>query len=258
MGFNIAELVGKRAGLGLMADTERATVERALADHLAQLVIEFRDQMLGIFTRLGLGIAHDHVDAQPVVERAAITLGHRVHIAHPLGDLFLGFGPHQVDIAMLAAQLQRIGRIAPEIQKRPARLIGPRRVGRHPRELVNLALVVDGVARPGLLEDFDHLARALIAKGAVGHLARKIGRDDIHRQPPLQHVIERGDGARQHDRLHLATAHGGQKIDLVGDRRAARHETQRVLAHLVGGGAQDIAKPVRLGTLHDLRAMRPA
>ena len=214
--------------------------------------------MLGIFARLGLGIAHDHVDAQPVIKRAAIAFGHRVHIAHPLGDLFLGFGPHQVDIAMLAAQLQRVGRIAPEIQKRPAGLIGARRIGRQPRELINLALIVDGVARPGLLEDLDHLARALIAKGAVGHFARKIGGDDIYRQPPLQHVIKRGDGARQHDRLHLTAAHGGQKVDLVGDRCAARHETQRVLAHLVGGGAKDIAKPVRLGTLHDLRAMRPA
>jgi hypothetical protein len=41
------------------------------------------------------------------------------------------FGPHQIDVAMLGAQLQRVGRIAAEIQQRAAiLLIGLCRRGR--------------------------------------------------------------------------------------------------------------------------------
>jgi hypothetical protein len=89
--------------------------------------------------------------------------------------MLLGLGPHQVDVALRAAQFQRIGRIAAEIQQRPAvLLIGLCRVGGSPRNLVDLAVVFDVVARPGLAQDLHHLVAALVAIGAVGHLAGEV------------------------------------------------------------------------------------
>src|SRR5690606_20137328 len=125
-------------------------------------------------------------------------------------------------------------------------------------EAVDFALEVDLVARPRLAQYLHHLARALVAVAAVGALAGKVRRDDVHRQPAFQHVVERGDGARQHDRLHLAAAHGGQHVDLRGDRGTARDEGKRVLPDLVGGRAQYVAKTQFLGGLHDVRAVCPA
>ena len=197
------------------------------------------------------------MDPQAVIERAVVLLGHGMHRPHPLGEVFLLFGPHQVDVAMLAAEIQRIGRVAAEIEERAALLIRLGRVGGQAHEIIDLALVVDLVAGPSLLEDLDHLARALVTELALGLLARKIRGDDIQRQAAFQHVIERGDGARQHDRLHLAAADRSQQVDLRGDRRAARNEAQRVLPDLVGGGAQDVAKALGFGGFHDVRAMRP-
>lgn len=130
-----------------------------------------------------------------------------MHVTHPLGDHLLGFGPHQVDIALRPAKLERIGRIAAEVEQRAAvLLIGPRRICRQPRDLVDLAVVFDVIARPRLAQDLDQLVAAAIAEGAVGDFARKIRRDDIEREPPPEHVVERRDGAREHDGLQLAAA----------------------------------------------------
>ena len=94
--------------------------------------------------------------------------------AHALGQLFLGFGPHQVDIAMGGAQVNRLRRVATKVQQGATGLVGAHRVGRQALELVNLALVVDLVLRPGLFEDFDHLQRAAVAVLVAGGLAREI------------------------------------------------------------------------------------
>ena len=53
------------------------------------------------------------------------------------------------------------------------------------------------------------------------------------------------DRARQHDRLHLAAAHGGQHVDPAGQRRAAGDEAE------VGGDAAH-PDPGELGGVHDV------
>ncbi len=76
---------------------------------------------------------------------------------------------------MRAAELQRVGRIAAEIEKRAAILLigGAGSVG-HVLEIVDLALEVDFVARPGLTQDFhDLVAAAAVTKRAVGDFAGK-------------------------------------------------------------------------------------
>ncbi len=118
--------------------------------------------------------------------------------------------------------------------------------------------MIDLVPGPRLPQDLDHLSRSSVAVGAVGGLAGEIRRGDIEREAALQHVVQRRHGAREHDRLHLAAAHRRQKVDPRGERRAGRDEGQRVLAHLVGGRAQHVAKAQRLGRRHDLGAMREA
>jgi hypothetical protein len=75
--------------------------------------------------------------------------------------------------------------------------------------------MIDGVARPGLAQDLHHLVAAAIAERAVGLLARKIRRDHVQRQPALQHVVQRGHRARQHDRVQLAAADRRQQVDPV-------------------------------------------
>jgi len=84
--------------------------------------------------------------------------------------------------------------------------------------------MADLVLRPAFAQDLHDLVAAFVAVFAVGHFTGKIGADDVQRQPPLQHMIQRRNGARQHDRLHLATADRGEKIDLVGQGRHARDE----------------------------------
>ena len=178
---------------------------------------------------------------------------------HPRRQFLAGLGPHQIDIAMLRAQLDRRRRVAAEIQERAAiLLIGPRGLRRQPAEIIDLALVIDLVLRPGLFQDLDHLARALVAVGAVFLLTGEIGTDDVDRQPAFQHVVEGGHRARQHDRLHFAAAHRREQVHLRGDRRTAGDKAQRVLPDLIGGRAQDVAKPVRLGAFHNFRTMVPA
>ena len=176
--------------------------------------------------------------------------GAGMHRPHLVGQRGFGRGPHQVHVAVATAQFQRIGRVAAEVQQRPAGLPGPRRVGRQALELVDLALVVDAVLRPGLLQDLDHLMAAAVAAGAIFDLAGKVRRDDVDGEPALQHVVERGDGARQHGRLHLTAAHGGEQVHALRLRRHGGGEAQRVLPHLERRRAQDVAEAQRLGAQH--------
>ena len=60
----------------------------------------------------GLDIAHDHVHPQPMVQPPAMRLGASMHIFHALGQQVLGFWPHQIDVALCAAQIQRLGAAA--------------------------------------------------------------------------------------------------------------------------------------------------
>jgi len=79
MGFDIAELIGQFAGAGLVADAKRSAVMGPVADHLPVFVIKFRHDVIGVFARLGFGVADDHMHAQPIIQRAVVCLGDRVH-----------------------------------------------------------------------------------------------------------------------------------------------------------------------------------
>src|SRR3546814_1989454 len=99
MRLDIAELVGQFACARLMGDAERYAVMGPVADQLAVFVVEPGAQMVGIVPRFLLGVAHDHMDAQPVLERASMRLGSRMDGLHALGTLFLRLGPHPVAVA---------------------------------------------------------------------------------------------------------------------------------------------------------------
>ncbi|MDN3718747.1 hypothetical protein QW131_04750 [Roseibium salinum] len=55
-----------------MADTQGPGIESPLADCRALDVVQFGDDVVGIFLRFAFGVAHDHVDAQAVVQRAVV------------------------------------------------------------------------------------------------------------------------------------------------------------------------------------------
>ncbi len=159
---------------------------------------------------------------------------------------------------MLTAKVECGWGIAAEIEQRATGLIGFGGVGGETLEIVDFALIVDFVLSPRLFQDFDHLAGALVAKGAVFFLAGEIRRDDVHRQPSVQHVIERCEGAGQHDGLHFTAAHGSEQVDVVCNRGAARDKGQGVLADLVRRGAKDVAKALCFGGFDDLGTVIPA
>ena len=125
-------------------------------------------------------------------------------------------------------------------------------------ELVDLAVVIDAVLGPGLPEDLHHLAGSAVAQLAAFLLAGEVRGDDVERQPALQHVVQRGHRAGEHDRVHLAAADRRQQVHAGGQRRHGGDEAQGVLADLVGRGAEDVAKAQRLGPQRDVAGVRPA
>ena len=158
-----------------------------------------------------------------------------MHGLHPRLKVGPGFRPHQIDITEFTAQIERRWRIAAEIEEwPPILLIGTRRIGIQPLKLVNLAIMVDFILRPGLFENLYHLARTVIAIGTFLGLAGKVRADNIDRQPAFQHVIQCRQCACQHDGLHLSAPHGSQKIDLMGQRGTSGNKGQRVLPDLIG------------------------
>ena len=259
MRLDIALDVGHLTATGLRGHTQAAGVQSAGADLAAFFVVQFGDQFAGVLARFGLGVAHDHVHTQTVVQHAAVMGGTRMHIAHTLRQHLAGFRPHQVHITVRTTQLQRRRTVAAEVQERAAvLLVRPDRVGAQALELVDLAFVIDLVLRPGLLEDLDDLPGALVAVVTVGFFTREIGGNDVQRQPALEHVVQRGHGTRQHGGVHLTAADGCQQIDARGQRRHGGHKAQRVLPHLVRRGAQHIAKAMLLSVLHDAAGVLPA
>ena len=257
MRLDIAVLVGVISVLGLMADPQRLGVQRPVADRLPLRLVELRDDVVGVFAGFGLRVADDHVGAQAIIEGAVVALGHLVDRPHPPLQRFDSLGPHQIDITVLPAELERIGRVPPEVQQRPARLVGPHRIGGQTFELVDLALMVDLIPGPGLLEDFHHFTRALVAEWAGLSLTGKVRRDDVDGQSAFEHVVEGRHRPREHDRLHLPAAHGREQVDPIGDGRAARDKRERILPDLIGRRAEDIAEALRFRGLYDIRAVRP-
>ena len=139
---------------------------------------------------------------------------------HPRRQIGFCFRPHQIDVTEFATQIERRWGIPAKIEKWPTiLLIGARRVGGQTFKLIDFALMIDFILRPSLFQDLHHLARPVIAIGAVLGLARKIGTDDIDCETAFQHVIQCRQRARQHDGLHLAAPHRRQQIDLVRQRR---------------------------------------
>ena len=131
-------------------------------------------------------------------------------------------------------------------------LVWPHGVRVEVPDLIDLALIVDRIARPGLAEDFDDLGRTPVAQFAGCFLAGLVGRDDVECQPAFHHMIDGGDGTRQHRRMHLAAADRRQHVDVLGQRRHRRHEAPRVLPHLIGGRTQNVAETEPIGRPDDL------
>jgi hypothetical protein len=55
-----------------MGNAERNGIMRAVADQRAVFIVKLGDEVLGILARFSFGIAHDHMHAQAIVERAVI------------------------------------------------------------------------------------------------------------------------------------------------------------------------------------------
>ena len=73
----------------------------------------------------------------------------------------------------------------------------------------------------------------------------------------MQHVVQGGHGARQHDGLNLAAADGSQKIHAFGQGGHTGHKTQGVLANLVRGWTQNIPKAEPLGRQRNVAGILP-
>ena len=117
---------------------------------------------------------------------------------------------------------------------------------------------MDRVCRPGLFENLHDFARALIPIAALCGFAGEVGTDNVHRQAPFKHMIERGQSPRQHDRLHLSAPHRSEHIARLRQWRAPGDKAQRILSDLIGRGAENVAKTLPLGFQQNVSAVRPA
>ncbi len=118
------------------------------------LVVEPADQVLGGGPGGILGLAHDHVQADAELDRAAMLRGAGAHIGHLLRHVRRRLAPGQVGIDLLARQLVRgLGRPA-EVHRRMRAL--HRRV-QHPGALHGQVLAAE-VDLPAVMAGGQHVA----------------------------------------------------------------------------------------------------
>ena len=118
----------------------RSAIQGPVADRAAGFIIELRDQFLRKLARFLLRIAHNHMHTQPIIQSATIGGRPCMYRLHPLAQIFLGLRPHEIDITMFGAKLDRIGRIAAKIKQRATvLLIGTGRLRTNPLEVINLS-----------------------------------------------------------------------------------------------------------------------
>src|SRR3546814_4915447 len=87
---------------------------------------------------------------------SAILSSPRAHVLHGCVNIFLRFGPHQENVAMLCTYILGAGRDASEIQKRTSVLLVRLYRIRGHFKLINIALKVNFILGPGLLRSEEH------------------------------------------------------------------------------------------------------
>mmetsp|Transcript_33633 Transcript_33633/g.43308 ORF Transcript_33633/g.43308 Transcript_33633/m.43308 type:complete len:217 (-) Transcript_33633:255-905(-) len=216
MWLDIAKLVREFAGAGLVRDAEADAVMGAVTDQLSIFIVELRHQVVCIFARLSFGVSDNNMHTEAIINHAIIVFSDGMNRFHPFGELVLGFRPHQIHIAMAPTEFERRWRVAAEIEQGAACLIGFGWRCREPAEIIDLALIVELVLCPSLLQDLDDFVGAFVTIGALGDFARKVRTDHIQGQSPFEHMIQSRDRARQHDGLHFTASNRGEHIDRLG------------------------------------------
>ncbi|MNN15309.1 hypothetical protein D3C81_1284110 [compost metagenome] len=208
------------------------------------LVVEAADQVFGGGPRGGIGLAHDHVQADAEPDRAAVLRRVPAHVFQLLRHVRRRLAPGQVGIDLLARQRMRRRRRAAEIHRRMRPL--QRRVeDARVLHAQVLALVVDLAAvmagRQHVAPDAQEFCRGLVALAVIEEqaIAFQLGGvaagDQVDQQPAVGEAIEGCRHARRQCRRHQARPHRDQEFQALRHGRQRRCRHPWVFARAAGG-----------------------
>ena len=205
-----------------------------------------------------LGLAADdlqaHAEADVVL--AAVRRGHGADLGHVGADALVGVAPEQVNVGMLGRDLPGLPAAAAEIESR-MRLLQRMRPDLRLVELVELAVMGDGVLRPQLLEErhllfHDFVALFLAPLDAFGGVLRlALARDQVDADAPARELVEGRDHLRQQHGIDVARPRRHQHADRLRARDHHRRGDPRLPARGLHRH-QHVFEARRLGRRHDL------
>ncbi len=248
-------VVGVLAQLGLAPHAGRTAVERPRSDLLALLRVERGEQVTRRCTRLGLGLAHDDVAAEPDAQRTSVRRRTARHVGHQLCHGGLGVGPGQEHVRVLRGDAScRFG--VPAEVHRGALATQGRDAGRVQLQVVELTVVVDRAPVEQLTQDRHDLGGAAVPGLGLERSARQVRGDDVDRETTVEHPVERGELSGQLRWPHLRAAHRCQQLHTATDLgRDTAGEHQGVDAELVARRQQDVVEPLVASGEHDVAAV---
>ncbi|MNY17064.1 hypothetical protein D3C86_1503620 [compost metagenome] len=198
------------------------------------------DQPLGGGPGLIVGFAHDHVQADAELHRAAMLGGARAHVGDLLRHRLRRLAPGQVQLDLLGGQLVgRLGRTT-EVQ-RWARLLNRRVEQLGALDLDVLAVEVDGFAFQHLAPDMGELHGGLVALGvaeveAVGRQFVRIATgDQVEQRAAVGQAVEGRRLTGGHGRRDDAGTQGDEELEALGGRDQRGGDQPGVLAGTPGG-----------------------
>ena len=190
-------------------------------------------------------------------QRPAIGGGARGHVGDDAGNDLLPVGPHQEHVRLLRRRIARRRRQTAEIQQR-----GLARRHADARwidlQLPERAVMIERLPIQQRLQYPHRLDRAGIARARCQRLAGQVGRNDVDRQPPAQHPVDRRDLPRQLRRPAFADPHRHQQRHPPQHRRDRGGKGGGVDPQRIARRQQDIVEPAAFGLQHDVAAMLPA
>ena len=206
--------------------------------------------------RVGLGLA-DH-DVYPVAEAkpATVAPGALAHVVEQPAEIGDPLGPHQEHVGFLRGRFARgLGEAAEVEQRRAAGTSTD--AGRLEFERKELAFVRDALPVEQPAQDLHALPRASVARLGGERGAGQIARDDVDREPSVEHAIQGGQLARQLRRPEFTATDRDQQTQPLEQRRHAAREGHAVDAERIARGAEDVVEAVPLRLQHDIAAVWP-
>ena len=235
--------------------TESELLAELLLRRLDGLVGEMGDQPVGDGPRLGVGLAHDEMDAQPELHLASLGGGAATHVLDLLGRLLQRLAPGEIDVALRGGEIvrRRGGAAEPD-----GDLVLHRRE-QHPRafDLHMIAGIVDGLAGQQPVEHMQELgglrvARIMVEKYALARQFLGVAAgDEVDEEAPVADAVERRGLAREMRRRRQSRAQRDQETQSLRQRGQRRGDDPGVFA-MRADGDQRAAEAEPVGGLSDL------